>query len=525
MSEHESLVHSRGFKATVLSGVGVGLSAAATLGFANHAHEETTLGAHQVEVTPSIDDYATLEFPGFIKGRMPVDNPLNLGVHVEVTGTNDIDTALHRDALIATQPQGEIDSLKDTVTDLWLESAAKGIPLGLITTAGIGLAWQRKRGEHWEHFEQSVGRTAAAVGTTAVTLMIVSSGNFNLLDGSKETGNWTPVAGEVPILSSINHQVIETIEVDKNSLSDGAMRLVNSAVRAYQEAGPFYDSLVEEANELGEHLRQPQKGEIVVLHVSDRHDNIPMDAVAKAIGDAGGATMVLNTGDDTSVGGDWEAFSLNSLDSTFADYDERIVVPGNHDEGPFVSEYLEERGWHVLDGKVQEIGGINWLGDADPRSSGLGDWVDNKGETISEQAERLASVACKSNETLVIATHTTASAKEALDRGCADLAVGGHTHYQKGPEPVIGQNGETSTTFTVGTTGGAVFAFALTDKIKKDAQVALLTFSQSGEPVAIQPVTVTTGGEIVPHEVYEMQPTLAKERLTDSDIDTLPGRD
>ena len=46
----------------------------------------------------------------------------------------------------------------------------------------------------------------------------------------------------------------------------------------------------------------PQEGETVVALVSDRHDNIGMDGVARAIADAGGATAVFDAGDDTSTG-------------------------------------------------------------------------------------------------------------------------------------------------------------------------------------------------------------------------------
>ena len=39
-----------------------------------------------------------------------------------------------------------------------------------------------------------------------------------------------------------------------------------------------------------------------MLLVSDRHDNIGMDQVARAVADAGGATAVFDAGDDTSTG-------------------------------------------------------------------------------------------------------------------------------------------------------------------------------------------------------------------------------
>ncbi len=523
MSEQESLIHRRGVKATVLGGIGLGLSAAATLGFANHAEKEMPLGAHQTEITPTLDGHGTLEFPGILKGRVPMDAPLNAGANIEVTDTRDIDKALHQDALIATQPQGEIDSLRSAITDIWLESASKGVLTGLFVVGGLGLVLQRKSGEQWENWEiieKGIGLAAAVAGSTVVSVMLLQDGSIR---GGDEPDKWVPVTERVPILKTIDHPVVKSIEVDKSSLSDGATSLVNSAVHAYQEAGPFYEGLVDDAESLKTLLRQPEEGETVVLQVSDRHDNIPMDAVARAIGDAGGATIVISTGDDTSVGGEWEAFSLNSLNSTFSDYEERIVVPGNHDEGPFVSQYLAGLGWHVLDGNPEEIGGITWLGDADPRSSGLGDWVDSNGETISEQSERLAEVACSVEEPLTIATHTTASAEGALVEGCVDLAIGGHRHYQIGPDEVKSSSGNIGVKYTNGTTGGAVFTFALTDKIKKDAQVTLITY-KDGAPIGLQPVTITTSGEYIVQPFYELpeQSLVQEQSNSGKRVATLP---
>ena len=88
----------------------------------------------------------------------------------------------------------------------------------------------------------------------------------------------------------------------------------------------------------------------MVTLVSDRHDNIGMDAVARAIGDAAGATAVFDAGDDTSSGKTWEAFSLDSVNAAFDDLD-RWGVAGNHDHGPFVHDYLDDRGWTMLDGR------------------------------------------------------------------------------------------------------------------------------------------------------------------------------
>ena len=61
---------------------------------------------------------------------------------------------------------------------------------------------------------------------------------------------------------------------------------------------------------------------------------------------------------------------------------------------------------------------------------------------------------------------------------------------------MVGENGRTGTTYTNGTTGGAAYAFALGSKLRRDAEVTLVTF-RDGVPIGLQPVAIRTNGEIV----------------------------
>ena len=58
---------------------------------------------------------------------------------------------------------------------------------------------------------------------------------------------------------------------------------------------------------------------------------------------------------------------------------------------------------------------------------------------------------------------------------------------------MTGLNGRATTTLTTGTTGGAVYAFALGSKLRRTAEVTIVTFSD-GVPVGLQPVTFDSGG-------------------------------
>jgi predicted phosphodiesterase len=316
----------------------------------------------------------------------------------------------------------------------------------------------------------------------------------------------------IPLRTFIGPSVVlpeelEDVEVLGNATTDETQRLIASAIDSYKEGREFYADAADRAAAL--ELREPADDETVVLLVSDRHDNVGMDQVARAIADAGGAETVLDAGDDTSTGAEWEAFSLDSLAATFEDFD-RFAVAGNHDHGSFVRSYLTDLGWTYFDdGEVIDgPGDSRILGIDDPRSSGLGNWLDETGLSFDEVRQRLADAACAADEdgdrvnTLLV--HDANLGKAALERGCVDLVVGGHTHVQAGPTVYLGENGEVGYTYTVGTTGGAAYAIAIGTKLRRPAGVALITY-RDGRPVGIQSITVQTTGRFDVDEYVELE--------------------
>jgi len=246
--------------------------------------------------------------------------------------------------------------------------------------------------------------------------------------------------------------------------------------------------------------------------VSDRHDNIGMDPVARAIAEQGGASFLLDAGDDTSTGGSWEAFSLESLDEAFDDFEERFAVAGNHDNGDFVSKQAKRLGFTTLDGEVVDgPAGMRLLGVSDPRSSGLGTWRDERGISFEDQEQRLTDLACEHDadgdriNTLLV--HDANSGRGALNEGCVDLVLAGHLHEQVGPTEMTGTNGKVGYSYTNGTTGGAAYALAIGSKLRRDAEVTLVTYAD-GVPVGLQPVVVST---IWSPPWYQTQPLWSTE--------------
>jgi predicted phosphodiesterase len=316
---------------------------------------------------------------------------------------------------------------------------------------------------------------------------------------------WVPIGSVFPQLPS--DPVLDKVEIVQGASTSGSKALVEGALETYRTSVTFYGKLEETAKTAV--LRTPAEGETTALVVTDRHDNIGMDPVARAIADRAQASVLIDLGDDTSNGASWETFSINSLAREFRDLD-IVAVAGNHDTGSTVRQQMADKGFTVLDGKPVDVGGIRFLGSSDPRSSGLtagyaGDPTANSAALKKQDAE-LTSAACDDAEIDVIAVHSPSSAKQAAASGCADLVLSGHLHRQVGPTTTLGANGRSTTTLTTASTGGAVYAFALGTKLRRDAQVTVVTFAE-GRPVGLQVVSFEPGGAVTVADYVPLTPS------------------
>jgi hypothetical protein len=458
---------------------------------------DTVVAGHDAQVRPTTDGYATLDLGPYIPSfRLPAGRRIGAHLDLGATDLESYEALIRRYAFIASQPEAQIAKVQATLADLAVDSALIGAAAGL-AGPGLVLLVGRRRWAELTH-PWTVRRSAAVV----VGLAVLATGLAVVRDDTGprvRSSTWQPLTAAFPDLR-VPDEAAE-VEIESGLVSDGTRRLVQSAVDTYRRSLDFYRALAEQAPELAPLLRQPEEGEVVGLLVSDRHDNIGMDPVARAVAAAGGATFLLDAGDDTSTGGSWEAFSLESLDEAFADFDDRYAVTGNHDNGDFVVEHLDRLGFTMLDGEVVEgPGDIRLLGASDVRSSGLGAWRDERGVSFAEQQLLLADLACERDSegerVSTMLVHDANSGRIALERGCVDLVVAGHLHYQVGPERVDGTNGRVGYTYTTGTTGGAAYAVAIGSKLRRDAQVSLVTYAD-GRPAGIQPVTIRTNGDFV----------------------------
>ena len=477
----------------VLVGLSVALGLMVAVSLFLTSSRTVVLVGHDTVVRPTLDGDAIVQAGPLLPDvRFRDIGPVGVTLTLGKTEVGSIEELVDRYAFIAGDPTAQVDKVQGVVVDMAISAALRGLGVGLVPIAFYLLLGRHRRGELFRGVRTRQGVVAVAL------LLVLPVLVWQPWEAEEETqedqGTWqtlAEVAGPVRISMSRTSAGSAT----SGPVTTQSKRLVLSAIDTYDRSKEFYSTAAEGAADLD--LREPEEGETVALLVSDRHDNIGMDRVARAIGDAAGATVVLDAGDDTSTGQPWEAFSLDSLQGAFEDW-ERFGVAGNHDHGSFVSTYLADLGWTMLDGEaVDAPWGGTLLGVDDPRSSGLGNWRDESGLSFTEVGLRLADAACEAAEdgerVSTVLVHDANLGREALARGCVDLVLGGHTHVQAGPTEVMGEDGASGYTWTNGTTGGAAYAIAIGSKPRRDADVSLVTYAD-GRPVGLQWVRLRTDG-------------------------------
>jgi predicted phosphodiesterase len=458
------------------------------------------LASHDAVLRPTMSGYVVVRTgPVLPDARFPSGQQVGVDVYLGKTEVESTQALIDRYAFIASNPEGQRAKVESALSEMAVSAGLRG---GVVALAPMGLWFLLGARRRRELGHRLLNPFIAGTGTLALVSGLVVWAPWDRRDPMLEDEQpWLSlsefVGREMPVPPEV-----EGLELRGDVTTAQTRRLVESAVDTYDKSVDFYRAAAEGAALL--ELREPEEGDTVAVLVSDRHDNVGMDQVARAIADRAGATAVFDAGDDTSTGSPWEAFSLDSLNEAFEDYD-RYGVAGNHDHGDFVTSYLEELGWTMLDGEpVEGPGGMTLLGVDDPRSSGLGSWRDETGLSFTELADRLADAACEAPERVAtLLVHDANLGRETLERGCTDLVVGGHLHVPRGPESYVGPDGEIGYSWTTGTTGGAAYAIAIGSKPRRSADVTLLTY-RDGRPLGLQGVTLQTDGVFVVGEFVEL---------------------
>lgn len=501
-----------------LVGVGIAVPVAATT-FLN-GEREVVIGAHDSLVSPTTSGYAELDFGTLLpRLRLPAEAPANIGVRIRLgdADVSSLEQLVARDAIIASQPEGEIAAVRSAVTSIALDAALRGIGVGVLGMLVVVAAWRAagpdRRREIVGRMQHPSSRGALVAGATAV-VTVAALALVGAPDRPRTNPTvWAPIREVFPELP--DDAVLQTLEVARGGSTAGGRAVVEGALATYRESLKFYGQLAVNAATID--VRRPEDGETTALVVTDRHDNIGMDPVARAVAGRAGARLLIDLGDDTSTGASWETFSINSLAREFRGFDV-VSVAGNHDSGTSVVDQMKDKGFTVLGGEPQTVAGLRFIGGSDPRSSGLtagynGNEPDNI-VALSLQDEALTKATCADGAATVAVVHSSASARDLSRSGCVDLVLSGHLHRQVGPDEVVADGteaaaGRITTTLATGSTGGAVYAFALGSKLRRQAQVTIVTFA-GGRPIGLQPVSFQPGGiiEVADYTPLKLSPDL-----------------
>lgn len=457
---------------------------------------DVDLFGHEAVIRPTLDRHLVLH-TGPVLPDVRADSGWLVGADIYLgrTEASSADELIQRYAVIAGQPEGQAHVMSAALVEMALSAGLRTAGLALLPIGGWLLLGSARRRE------LSAAVTTRRGGVTVLAGLLVAVAIWQPWQQAPQpddSGHWQPME---EFLGLSLPEGAAGLEVRGDVTTRQSRRLILSAVGTYEKSKVFYDTAAEAAGELD--LHRPEQDQTVAILVSDRHDNIGMDRVARAIADRAGATVVFNAGDDTSNGARWEAFSLDSVSAAFQGFD-RFGVSGNHDHGSFVGDYLADSGWRMLNGDLVEGPDDSvLLGVPDPRSSGLGAWREETGLSFDDVAQRLATAACASEERVnTMLVHDANLGRPALERGCVDLVIGGHLHVAVGPVRFEGPDGEVGYSYTNGTTGGAAYAIAL-GKTRREATVTLITYANR-QPVGIQSVVLQTNGVFVVGEYAEL---------------------
>lgn len=496
----ERILSTRPLSKLGLAAVSAAFGASIGAAYFDHSTAHTEIAAAETSVSPNLgDDHIT--FHGGILPDIRIPSELPAGAGLDITfGNSTIPSGgmasdngkrlLAAVTAVAAQPSGEEDKVRGLLMHQLLEAGEVGagamlIPIG----AYVGLG-ERRRKELLE--KRGVVGTMGLIGILAVT----SGSSVQPQATDLPVAHWVPISRVFPELSSFPE--LQKVEIRDSAVVGIAANLAQGAFVKYEQSKVFYDALEQTVRDASELFHQPEEGQTVALLISDRHDNIGMDPVLAATAESGGASIVIDAGDDTSSGQAWETFSLRSLVTSFKGYDV-WAIGGNHDNDggdDYVIHYLKQRGAITPNGKVQSIDGMAVLMANDPRRS---DYTPERAEgdiSFGDAAEEVRELACASDKRVnLIVVHDKNMGRTALEDGCADVVVAGHTHVYADPVYTTGANGDTGVTINNGTSGGAFFSISFGTDLRHEASAVLLTFDEDKRLIGSQHIKYTTKGE------------------------------
>ncbi|GEK19495.1 metallophosphoesterase family protein [Cellulomonas xylanilytica] len=427
------------------------------------ASVESSLGPHEARYDVTTDDTVTIDLGPL--GTLEIDSPLPLTLGVRVTvqeipaSVTELTPARTLAALSGdlqsylqffSGPQGTIQDVARAlgVDALGRTALALAVLVGGWYLARLLVGAARRAELHDRlrpHLRSAVvGVVVVALVGTVVTSSLgrrdrpsVSQRASSVFDGTHLEG--ARVTGRLGgVIDTYGGQVVAELRKNEKFYAEA-----NASVQAAWDEREELLAADPEPSPTGSpepRASAPADDEdlVTVVVVSDLHCNVGMAPLIRTVVESSEADLVLDAGDTTINGTSVEQYCVTTFARAVPDGVQLVTSPGNHDSAETSKNYARA-GATVLDGAVVEVDGLRILGDSDPNETrvGAGGTAQAGKETASEEAQRLAEVACDDPDGVdLLLIHTPAVGQQTLDDGCAAAQISGHLHRRYGPERV-----------------------------------------------------------------------------------------
>jgi hypothetical protein len=328
-----------------------------------------------------------------------------------------------------------------------------GVAGVLVLAMTTGLAWVQVRG--------SEGGRGPTEGNYALTA----------LDGSPAEGATT----DSPVV---------------RALLGGAVAKAQKLVARQESAERAYRAVaVADLEQQSGLMEGPREGELAVMMQSDMHCNTTMIRLQRQVfsqlteADKGPSLLAI-TGDLTTNGTAAEGTCI--ADEASISGDAPVAAVGGNHESSVSEEQMADAGMEVLDGEIEELGGVRVLGDGDPSRTELFGGSSLRGDEGQDGlGQRLRGVASDADDRPdLLLAHEAYAAQAFLeidsvdalmqsppvsltvppadpdDDGVGDVPAGavlyGHWHRSIGPRVLWNSDGSWTLLMELDTTGGAI---------------------------------------------------------------------
>src|SRR5690606_32233343 len=136
---------SRFVKLVLLAAVGLAVALPTAWLTFDNSERHLVIGAHDAVLSPRFDGYAVIDAgPLLPRMRLPSGASFDLGVDIRLgdSEVTSLDQLVARDAVIASQPEGEIARVREALVGMLRDAALRGLGAGALAVVLTVTAWR-----------------------------------------------------------------------------------------------------------------------------------------------------------------------------------------------------------------------------------------------------------------------------------------------------------------------------------------------------------------------------------------------